>query len=465
IHMWKSLLLPVNKITKTKHGVKKHASPHNEGELLPDGVEPDTILIMVPEWCEVKGKKDPLILVDPEGATTFALGVDYVGEMKKGHLRMVMYLQKKKYRRSDGKEGGLGLHAGAKLIRIRDKRGKLVEKGLLFLGLTATGKTTHTFHHWWLDEKNGETIIIKQDDFGTLTKEGKFIGTEQGCYLKLDGLDEKSQPLLYNAVRKGGKSVSIENVYIDPQTLGPDFKRFDHPYVGKTTNSRGIIPSVLFGKYFDPDNIDVEEVDVIVFITRRNTIVPPVAKLKTPEQAAAYFMLGESVHSSGSTKDPNKIGQSIREVGTNPFIVGPEYEEGNIFLEILKEINKRRRKEGKPEVEVYLFNTGRVGAQDARDEKTGRKITIEDSVNIIKAIAKGTIEWEEDPDWCYLVPKKIEGMDYSQFDPRKYYTSEKYAELTEELRKERMEWLKKFEREGLVPEIAEEIEPMGAEKP
>jgi phosphoenolpyruvate carboxykinase (ATP) len=47
-----------------------------------------------------------------------------------------------------------------------------------------------------------------------------------------------------------------------------------------------------------------------------------------------FFMLDESIITSAA--DPTKAGQSVREVGTNPFIVGSEGEEGNIFYRIIK---------------------------------------------------------------------------------------------------------------------------------
>ena len=50
----------------------------------------------------------------------------------------------------------------------------------------------------------------------------------------------------------------------------------------------------------------------IIFITRRNDIVPPVVKLN-PDQALEAFMLGESIETSAG--DPTKAGQSKRCVG------------------------------------------------------------------------------------------------------------------------------------------------------
>jgi phosphoenolpyruvate carboxykinase (ATP) len=169
--------------------------------------------------------------------------------------------------------------------------------------------------------------------------------------------------------------------------------------------------------------------------------VPIVAKL-THEQAAAYFMLGESIETSAG--DPTKAGQSKREVGTNPFIIGPESEEGNRLLDILK---------SNTDMECYLINTGSVGKNG---DKAGTKITIKVTTSVMKHIALDDIEWVQDPDWGYLVPSKIEGIDMEAYDPKRYYTKEEYHKLTEELRAERKQWLAKFP--GLRPEIVKAVE-------
>ena len=63
-------------------------------------------------------------------------------------------------------------------------------------------------------------------------------------------------------------------------------------------------------------------------------------------------MLGESIETSAG--DPTKAGQAKREVGTNPFIVGPEADEGNRLLQILRE---------NPDMQAYILNTGSIGAK------------------------------------------------------------------------------------------------------
>jgi phosphoenolpyruvate carboxykinase (ATP) len=378
---------------------------------------PDFHIVDVPEWPERK------ILVDPNSFTTFILGSDYCGEIKKAGLRMMMYAHKTK-------RGGLGLHAGSKILRVRDTAsGKLVDKGVLLFGLSATGKTTLTCHHHWVDGGAGERVRIRQDDVVMLNEDGSAIGTEDNFYIKTDGLEPVSQPLLY----KGATSPNaiLENVSVDGARGGKvDF--FDSSL---TSNGRGVV--IRRELDFTDKEIDLKKVDMIVFITRRKTVVPPIARL-TRAQAAAFFMLGESVESSAG--DPTQAGKPLRVVGTNPFIIGPYEEEGNRFLEILK---------ANPRVECYLMDTDHFGAHPGSDE--GRKITVYDSARLLADAARGAIEWEGDPDWGYEVAAWAGDVDLRPFRGSVYYGAEEYERLNDELVRERRAWLRQFR--GLDKEI------------
>jgi phosphoenolpyruvate carboxykinase (ATP) len=200
---------------------------------------------------------------------------------------------------------------------------------------------------------------------------------------------------------------------------------------------------------YTDDSIDLPHADMIVFITRREDIVPPVARL-TAEQGAAFFMLGESIETAAG--DPARAGQPVHSVGTNPFIIGSYAEECNIFLDILR---------NNPDAQVFLLNTGRIGARGVdRQERTdpegnllGAKIGVLDSTELIKQIARGGIRWEDDPDWGYEVAAAVEGIpDYEErLDPHRYYTDEAYRALTKVLRDDRRAWLAQFD--GLDPAI------------
>lgn len=363
--------------------------------------EPDMVAINVPEWQERK------VLVDAKNFKTYVLGTDYTGEIKKAFLRMGMYNAKIK-------RGRLGLHAGSKIIRVFDKDNTLREKGAIFFGLSGTGKTTLTCHDHNL--KSPEGAIIRQDDIVFLGRDGSCIGTECNFYIKTEGLEPVHQRVLYNAFTS--KRVILENVYV-AEDGKVDLENFEFSSNGRAVVFRADMDAA-------DDKIDLPHLSILVFITRRDDVVPPVAKLN-PLQAAAFFVLGESIETSAG--DPTQAGKAKRVVGTNPFIVGDEGEEGNIFYEIIREI---------PNLQCFVINTGHVGGVN------GEKITVKDSTEIIKQIAKDKITWMEDPFWGYSIPSNIEGIDYSRFDLKRFYSESEILNLNKNLLKERVEWLNKF---------------------
>ncbi len=366
-----------------------------------EGGEPDFVTISVPEWPEKK------TLVFPESGLTLCLGSDYKGEIKKAMLRQVMYWAKT--------EGNLGLHAASKILRVfRD--GKLRDFGFLLFGLSGTGKTSLSCHSHWLCAP--ERVVIRQDDVVILRSDGSAVGTEESFYLKTDGLEPDSQPLLYAAAIS--PRAILENVCVDPETGKVDF--FDTTL---TSNGRAMVKRGDIA--FTDNEIDLEKVDFVVFINRRYDVLPPVVRL-TPEWAAAAFMLGESVETSAG--DPAEAGKSLRVVGTNPFLVGSKDEEGNIFLNILR---------NNPDIQCFILNTGRVGGMDR-----GRKITVKDSVKIMEMMARDKIVWKKDEFWGYEVPVQIPDLELSQFDLSNYYPEEQARQLSGDLKQERLEWLSQF---------------------
>jgi len=377
--------------------------------------EPDFVSVYVPDW------PDRTIFCDVTQGYTYILGTDYPGEAKKSMLRQAMYWEKRR--------GGLGLHAGSKILRVSGPGGKLRDVGFLLFGLSGTGKTTLTLHDHGL--RKPEKAIIKQDDVVLLTRQGQAYGTEDGFYIKTEGL-EPSQTVLWGAATH--PTAAYENIKVD------DSGKVDFLDTSITSNGRGVVPR----RYIQgtDEGIDLPRANKIVFITRRNDIVPVCARL-TPEQAAAYFMLGESIETSAG--DPTKAGQAKREVGTNPFIVGPEADEGNRLLGILRE---------NADMQAYILNTGSIGAKEGT---AGEKISIRVSTEIMKQIAKEGIAWEKDADWGYEVPVAVPGLDLTRYTPRSCYTPETYRQLVEKLRAERRAWLSKFP--GLDPVIPRAIEP------
>src|SRR5262249_6154394 len=384
--------------------------------------EPDFVSVYVPDWPE------RLIFCDVEQGYTYILGSDYPGEAKKSMLRQAMYWMKRR--------GGLGLHAGAKILRVFGPDEELRDIGFLLFGLSGTGKTTLTLHDPRL--QGPEKAIIKQDDVVLLTRDGRAFGTEDGFYIKTEGL-EPSQTVLWGAATH--PTAAYENIMVHADG-GVDFLD-----TSLTSNGRGVVLRRFIKG--TGDGIDLDKANKIVFITRRKDVVPVCARL-TPEQAAAYFMLGESIETSAG--DPTRAGQAKREVGTNPFIVGPEAEEGNRLLEILRQ---------NPDMQAYILNTGSIGAGGGAGSagtkgSAGEKIPIRGSTEIMKQIAKEGIRWERDPAWGYEGPREGAGVDLAKYGPRRHYSAEEYASRVEALRSERREWLARFP--GLDPVIPKAVE-------
>ncbi len=401
----------------------------------PGSPEPMQDLVYIPEWQE----KDRQILVFPEENVTYVLGSDYLGESKKGHLRMAMWNAKK--------QGMLGLHAGAKLITARDAcTGRMKRYAMLIFGLTATGKTTHSCHSHGLDAP-GEGIAVVQDDLVFLKSDGSALGTERGFYLKTEGIYPDTQPLLHHAATQ--PDAVLENVMVDYRG------NVDFNDETLTSNGRGVVQWKDFGsaKAETPNLPPISEVDglIVCFITRRNTVVPIASKLSL-EQAAAAFMLGESIESSGG--DPTRVGESVRVVGTNPFIVGDEAAEGNRFFQFLQGFGGK--------VSCYLLNTGGVGEVVERQPDGTRlirqkvtRVQIPEMAAVIRGIVRGTIEWEEEPLFGNPVPRRADGVDIGRFALSRYYGQQQIETLARQLTEERVAYLERYP--SLDPRITKAI--------
>ena len=366
--------------------------------------EPTLQVIYTPGLSAPGYPDDRVIAVDLDHYVTRVLNSDYFGESKKGGLRMwndIVY----------GK-GGLALHAGLKVIPTAHG-----DKVFMIIGLSGTGKTTTTF-----TTQNGSKPI--QDDFVGLMPGGRAFGTENGCFAKTFGLDPEFEPSIYGAVTK--PTTYMENVYQD-DTGAVDFNNEHYTKNGRAVFSMSDLLS--FG-----DAREVGPVDYLLILNRNENIIPAVAKL-TQEQAAAYFMLGETTGTSaGGTAEEGKF---LRVPGTNPFFPLPHGLQGNRLLELL----------ATHPIETYLLNTGRVGGTDG-DERS-KKLRIPDTSACVKGIAEGTIVFDDDPDFRYQGASSGPGLDDAErLQPRRLYERQgrgvEYQEIVDRLKSERVAHLQQF---------------------
>src|SRR2546427_2856867 len=332
--------------------------------------DPEVQVIYTPNLPAEGYPDDRCIAVDLENNITRVLNSDYFGESKKGGLRM---WNKIVYDR-----GGLALHSGCKVIPVAGKN----RVGLI-VGLSGTGKTTTTF----TKQNNSQPV---QDDFCALMPGGKVYATENGCFAKTFGLNPNDEPTIFYAC--ASPHAYLENVSQDD---GGKVDYFDTSY---TPNGRAVIRMQDIAGAADAR--DVKKVDFLLILNRNENIIPAVAKLEGP-LAAAYFMLGETKGTSAG--GAAEAGKSLRVPGTNPFFPLLHAQQGNRMLELMKS----------SPMDVYLMNTGRIGG-DEKDERS-KKVRIQQSSAVVKAIAEGTIKWEKEPDFGYLVAKEVPGLDDADY--------------------------------------------------
>lgn len=426
------------------------------------GFRPQVQVIYTPGLLIDGYDKGRVIVVDVDRYVTRVMGSDYFGESKKGGLRMLNALVYRK--------GGLMLHSGAKLTPVRGKDGSLAKKLFLIMGDSGTGKTTSTFSPQG-DEDVGFSESI-QDDFLILYPGGRAYATENGCFAITYGLRDETEPVIYRGAV--GPNAWLENVYQDDQghvdfckeELSPAevarlrpylaasgvgeeeiaaYERGDKVYTW-TRNSRGIIPMCDISTA--GDSLNLPPVAAVGILNRNTNIIPGVVRFRTPAQAAAYFMLGETMGTAASGAD---AGKAKRSPFTNVFFPLRYDEMCNRYMELAATM---------PGVMNFLMNTGWIGGDEIAEKRGDAiKVKIRHSSAILQGLADDSIEWEIDPDFGYEVARSVPDVPEEILRPRKFYESrgrvDEYDECVRRLRKERLEYLEQYR--GLDPEILKAI--------
>ncbi len=359
---------------------------------------------------------DMAMIVDLDNFTTYVIGADYFGESKKGALRM---LNEYVYRM-----GGLVLHAGAKAVTVGDKR-----LTMTILGLSGTGKTTTTF------SRQGELTQPIQDDMVCVWPGGYITITENGAFAKTYGLTEKSEPIIWHGTLS--PTAWVENSYLDDegtydffkQPMGrEDVKRLREQLI-MTGAPKANVDAYIHGEVALEDKVDENMIpddgwDFLVWTQNGRSIfplsaipgvpdlntIPPmlsmgmlnrdegpdaafpgIIKFKSMEQAAAYFMLGETSKTSAAGKERGRT----RSPFTQPFFPQRMGLQAERFAELAHDI---------PDLVAWSMNTGWVGG-DAKDVERGTalKVKIPHSSAMLEAMLRDEIVWKEDPDFGYLI--------------------------------------------------------------
>jgi phosphoenolpyruvate carboxykinase (ATP) len=414
---------------------------------------PEFHMIHIPEEHALRQQ----VLVLPEHNLNIALGTDYMGEDKKGFLRQAMWCADEK--------GMLGLHAGTKIVTVRGPDGELKRYGIFMFGLTATGKSTWSCHQLGLDYAAGEGTQVCQDDIAFLKADGSALGSEgNGFFVKTD-VDPTLQEALYNALTD--KTALFENVMIDADG-NVDFLDETLCANGRSVMQRDKLTIKVGRKRVNISSRSInlpslDELDGVVFafITRRNTIMSFAQEL-TPEQGVLAYLWGESTHSYAS--QPARAGESVRIVGTDPFIIGSRGRKVNRFYDIVTELVDKYP--GK--VKFLQYNTGGIGEIIEQYEEDGikkkkvvrkvKRVPIDLMAAIQRGDLKGANTYERGIFGTRQIAK-VEGQALSgEFDPTNFYSQEQIDGYLGDIVDGRMKFTEQIAEEGLKPEIIKAAE-------
>jgi phosphoenolpyruvate carboxykinase (ATP) len=387
-------------------------------EQLAQPFQPRFRLIMTPGCPSPDTPSGVAIIVDLADCTTHVLGSDYFGESKKGMLRM---LNDSVYRR-----GGLVLHAGAKAVTLNGRRIMMA-----VMGLSGTGKTTTTFSH------QGEKTEPIQDDMIVLWPGGRCTVTENGCFAKTFGLTEESEPVIYRGTVH--PDAWVENCYLDlDRGMAYDFSKgiltpkevndwrvallytgapLDNleayvngkvelagavdadgvpkdgwDFVQWTQNGRSIIPMAAIENAVSMDEIPpIESLGILNRDEGPEAATPGVVRFVSPEQAATYFMIGETTKTSAAGKERGKT----RSPFTQPFFPRAPHLQARRFEQLAAEM---------PALQLWMMNTGFIGG-DQRAVTAGEalKVKIRHSSAMLEALLGDRIAWKRDPDFGYEI--------------------------------------------------------------
>ncbi len=182
------------------------------------------------------------------------------------------------------------------------------------------------------------------------------------------------------------------------------------------------------------------------------------AQRLTPIQATLAYLWGESSHSYAS--NPAKAGESVRTVGTDPFIVGSRGYKVNHFYRIIMDLVDNYP----DKVFFYQYNTGGMGEIIEQDE-SGKKNVVRKTervpIDTMAAIQRGDLRGTNKYIPNFLGTEEIvsgEGADLSPYRAEKFYSREQIDQYLRDLVSGRRKFTEKVAEEGLMPEITRAAE-------
>jgi len=315
-------------------------------------------------------------------------GTAYAGEMKKSVFGILNYLLPV--------DGVMPMHCSANIGPKGDTA--------VFFGLSGTGKTTLS--------ADASRTLIGDDEHGW--SDTAVFNFEGGCYAKMIRLSEEAEPEIYATTRRFG--TVLENVVIDPAT-----RTLDLDDNSLAENTRGAYP-IDFIPNASEANMGPVPRTVIMLTADAFGVLPPIAKL-TPDQAMYHFLSGYTAKVAGTEIGVTEPEATFSTCFGAPFM--PRHP--SVYGNLLKE---RIAKGG---VQCWLVNTGWTGGMATMDGI--KRMPIKATRALLNAALDGSLndaEFRKDPNFGFLVPVAVPGVDTALLDPREAWVDKAAYDRTAE---------------------------------
>lgn len=311
-------------------------------------------------------------------------GTAYAGEMKKSVFGLLNYLLPVK--------GIMPMHCSANIGPDGDTA--------VFFGLSGTGKTTLS--------ADASRTLIGDDEHGW--SDTAVFNFEGGCYAKMIRLSAEAEPEIHATTRRFG--TVLENVVIDPVT-----RVLDLDDATLAENTRGAYP-IDFIPNASERNMGPVPRNIVMLTADAYGVLPPIAKL-TPEQAMYHFLSGYTARVAGTEIGVTEPEATFSTCFGAPFM--PRHP--SIYGNLLKE------RIAKGQVSCWLVNTGWTGGKYG----VGSRMPIKATRALLNAALDGSLnnaEFRTDPNFGFLVPVAVPGVDSTILDPRETWTNKAEYDAT-----------------------------------
>ncbi|HZG31937.1 MAG TPA: phosphoenolpyruvate carboxykinase, partial [Sphingopyxis sp.] len=342
------------------------------------GFQPEYTIIDLPTFRADPAKygcrSETIIAVNFTEKLILIGGTAYAGEMKKSVFGILNYLLPVK--------GVMPMHCSANIGPDGDTA--------VFFGLSGTGKTTLS--------ADASRTLIGDDEHGW--SDTAVFNFEGGCYAKMIRLSPEAEPEIFATTKRFG--TVLENVVIDPATRELDF---DDATLAE--NSRGSYP-IDFIPNASEQNMGPVPKTVIMLTADAYGVLPPIAKL-TPDQAMYHFLSGYTARVAGTEIGVTEPEATFSTCFGAPFM--PRHP--SVYGNLLKE---RIAKGG---VQCWLVNTGWTGGMATMDGI--KRMPIKATRALLNAALDGSLndaEFRKDPNFGFMVPVAVPGVDTALLDPR-----------------------------------------------